>query len=308
MMRRIFKGDNAYVASFLNNIGIAYKKLGQYQQALQPHQESLAMMRRIFKGDHAYVADSLNSIGVIYERLGRYQEALQHYQESLATRKRIFKSDHAYVANSLQNLGLTYAILGQYQQALTHQEEGLAMRKRICKGDHADIAVSLINIGMTYEKLEQYEKALPYAEEAAAMFKKLLPPDHQYVVMSCKLLEIYEARIMPQRASLLSNNNVSLIRVPIGKQQVTMLLCFLTGKAFKAYLRNDNSYIVDAIFKIECISAPSDYVRSLSKKHNIEFSWEEVDAGGYNIILKGVNLEEAGKLVTQRYKEQQRLR
>jgi hypothetical protein len=83
-----------------------------------------------------------------------------------------------------------------------------------------------------------------------------------------------------------------------------MLLCFLTGKAFKAYLRDDDSYIVDAIYKIESTSASSDYVWSLSKKHNIEFSWEEADSGVYNIVLKGVNLKEIGKLVTQRYKEQ----
>ena len=65
----------------LNNIGLVYKSLGQYQEALDYCQQSLAIRQEI--DDRAGGGVSLYNIGSIYGSLGQYQEALDYYQQSL---------------------------------------------------------------------------------------------------------------------------------------------------------------------------------------------------------------------------------
>ncbi|MGB5972830.1 MAG: CHAT domain-containing protein, partial [Nodosilinea sp.] len=85
----------------LNNIGGIYSSLGQYQQALEYYERSLAIRTEI--GDRSGEGVSLNNIGFIYSSLSEPAKALERYQQSLA----IFQSvgDRANEAVSLGNIG-----------------------------------------------------------------------------------------------------------------------------------------------------------------------------------------------------------
>ena len=76
MQKDLFPGNNADVASSLNNMGIALEKVGQYANGLQYKKQALAMRQALFPGNHAGVATSLNSMGIALEKAGQYAEGL----------------------------------------------------------------------------------------------------------------------------------------------------------------------------------------------------------------------------------------
>ncbi len=67
-------GDNAGVATTLNNIGFVYSDLGDKQTALDYFNQSLPLRRQV--GDIAGEARTLNNIGLVYSDLGDKQQAL----------------------------------------------------------------------------------------------------------------------------------------------------------------------------------------------------------------------------------------
>ncbi|MFM6658109.1 MAG: tetratricopeptide repeat protein, partial [Microcystis panniformis] len=101
-----------YTAS-LTSLGNAYNSLGEYQKAIEFHQQSLAITREI--GDRKGEANSYNNLGNVYDSLGEYQKAIEFYQQSLAITREI--GDRGGEANAWFNLGLTYDKLKRISEA-----------------------------------------------------------------------------------------------------------------------------------------------------------------------------------------------
>jgi tetratricopeptide (TPR) repeat protein len=75
-------GDRAGEARTLDNLGIAYERLGRYGEAVTYHEAAVAIRRAI--GDRAGEAESVGNLGFVYSRLGRCAEALAHHEAALA--------------------------------------------------------------------------------------------------------------------------------------------------------------------------------------------------------------------------------
>ena len=64
----------------LNNIGLAYKTLGEHQKALAFYNQALPLWRAV--GGRDGEAATLRSIGSVYESLGEKQKALDFYAQA----------------------------------------------------------------------------------------------------------------------------------------------------------------------------------------------------------------------------------
>jgi len=62
----------------LGNLGIAYGSLGQYEQAIDYHEKSLAIDREIKHRQGE--ATSLNNIGSVYRQLQQTEKAIKKYE------------------------------------------------------------------------------------------------------------------------------------------------------------------------------------------------------------------------------------
>ena len=117
-------------------MGNAYQSLGQYQEAIKFHQQSLEIQRDI--GNRNGEANSLNNLGNAYQSLGEYQEAIEFYQQSLEIQRKI--GNRYGEANSWFNLGNTLSKLKQQSEALEayhharqlYQAMGLDSRVQAC--------------------------------------------------------------------------------------------------------------------------------------------------------------------------------
>jgi tetratricopeptide (TPR) repeat protein len=112
--------ENAYCFCCLGN---AYRALGQYQRAIDFHQQSLEIKREI--GDRGGEAISLGNLGNAYHSLGQYQPAIDFHQQSLAITREI--GDRWWEGGSLVNMGLTLAKLNRRTEALNHFQQAKAI-------------------------------------------------------------------------------------------------------------------------------------------------------------------------------------
>src|SRR6516225_810208 len=70
----------------LNALGIVYRHLGRYADAVAVQRQVLAMRER--RRDDRAIAESLNNLAVVYEKEGKYAPAEELFKRSLALREK----------------------------------------------------------------------------------------------------------------------------------------------------------------------------------------------------------------------------
>ncbi|MCA2510829.1 MAG: tetratricopeptide repeat protein, partial [Microcystis sp. M60BS1] len=155
-----------YAAS-LTSLGNVYHSLGEYQKAIEFHQQSLAITREI--GDREGEAASYNNLGNVYYSLGEYQKAIEFYQQSLAIKREI--GDRGGEASSYGNLGNVYYSLGEYQKAIEFHQQSLAITREI--GDRGGEAYSYMGLGNVYYSLGEYQKAIEFHQQSLAITREI---------------------------------------------------------------------------------------------------------------------------------------
>jgi CHAT domain-containing protein len=140
-------------AASLGGLGNAYDSLGQYQKAIDFHQQSLEIEREI--GNRQGEANSLGNLGAAYDSLGQYQKAINFHQQSLEIEREI--GNRQGEANSLGNLGAAYDSLGQYQKAINFHQQYLKIAREI--GYRQGESIALNNLGNTLLKTNQLAEA-----------------------------------------------------------------------------------------------------------------------------------------------------
>ena len=75
-----------------------YDKQGKYGEALELHEQSVAILIKVLGKDHVDVAASYNNMAGVYSKQGKYGEALELHEQSLAIRIKVLGKDHADVS------------------------------------------------------------------------------------------------------------------------------------------------------------------------------------------------------------------
>ncbi|MEA3317671.1 MAG: tetratricopeptide repeat-containing sensor histidine kinase, partial [Bacteroidota bacterium] len=159
--------DKAGEADILTNLGIVYKDIGEYKQAIKNHEKALAIKEKI--GDKQEIAQTLNNIGSVYLKINNLDNALIYYNKALSIRKEI--NELAQIAQSQNNIALVYKKLGKIDDALKYFSKSLQNRQRT--GNKVHIANSLTNIGNTYWKLNKLDLALKYYLDALELRQEI---------------------------------------------------------------------------------------------------------------------------------------
>ncbi len=146
--------DKKNVANLYNNIGVVYRKQGNYLQALKYHFISLKIKEEI--KDKYGIASSYNNIGNIYLFQSNYKEALKMYFATLHIMEEI--KDETGIASSYNNIGNTYENQGNYPDALKNYLVALKKYEKI--GDREGVANLYGNIGVVYDHHGNHAEAL----------------------------------------------------------------------------------------------------------------------------------------------------
>jgi CHAT domain-containing protein/Tfp pilus assembly protein PilF len=198
-------GDRASEAVTRNNIGSAWSGLGEYQKALDAYTAALDINRSL---DNRWnVAINLNNIAWVYDNLGERRRALRFYQDSLELIRAI--KDQRRLAISLNNIANIQVDLGYYQKAVALHTEALALRRAV--GDVDGEANSLSNLGNAYAKLGEQEKARRHFERALAIHRS---SENRYMMARTlrNLGELYLETGDTQRALTFFNEALNISR------------------------------------------------------------------------------------------------
>jgi len=140
LSRAVAVTDRNWLA--MNNLGVAYNSLGQYQQAIGYFREVLRI-----RPDYA---KAWNNLGDSYTRVGQDQQAIDYFQKALQINPNF--------AEAWYNLGVIYGMLGQYQDAIESFQKSLRI--------NPDIADAWNNMGAIYGNLGKYQQAIDCFTEA----------------------------------------------------------------------------------------------------------------------------------------------
>ena len=156
-------GDRRMEAYSLNEMGLIYSDIGEYQKAL----DSYAQARMLYKliDDRRGQAGILTEFGWVYGTLGEYKKAIDLTEQALEVSRAL--GDRHNDPLLLNNIGADYAYLGDYQKALDLHLQVLAIHR--ARNDRGGQAITLNNIANCYERMGDRQKALDYYGQALVL-------------------------------------------------------------------------------------------------------------------------------------------
>ncbi|WP_197278720.1 tetratricopeptide repeat protein [Pseudanabaena sp. 'Roaring Creek'] len=154
-------------AASLNNLGIVYAYLGQYEKAIEFYQQSLKILDK--SQDHVFQGLVLDNLGTSYRILGKYEKAISFQQRSLEIARSM--KNYQNEAGTLINLGVTYSSLGQYQTSIELHQQSLDIFRKI--NDRRGEGTALINLGNNYRELGDFTKALDFYQQSLVITNQI---------------------------------------------------------------------------------------------------------------------------------------
>ncbi len=170
--------NEKFRALYSAQFGSAKYKLGEYEEAIQLYQQSIAIQEGIQNPNFQDLATAYNCIGLVYNDVGEYSKALSFYEKALDFFERTLSPNHPLLATSYSCIGRVYDSMGEYSKALSFYEKVLDIFERTLPPIHPDFASSYSNIGLMYGNMGEYSKALSFQEKALDIRLRTLPLNH----------------------------------------------------------------------------------------------------------------------------------
>jgi tetratricopeptide (TPR) repeat protein len=155
---------------WLGNLGRAYADLGQIIQAMRCYELALEIDREVDDLNGEWI--DLYNLGNSYLALGQTDRAMSNYEQSLAIAREI--EDLGGEEANLGKLGSCYAILGQVDRAMDHHQQALASAREL--GDRNGMAKHLANLALVLIDQQRYAEAIQHASESVNIADEMNSP------------------------------------------------------------------------------------------------------------------------------------
>jgi len=160
-------GDKRAQAWMENNLGNAYRGLGQFDEALRHFHSALANSEAT--GNHQGEGWTRYNLGNAYRELGRFAEALNHLRQALIIGREL--GERWSEGYTLNMIGDSYRCLGNFDEALRHLLPALVANREM--GHRRGEGFTLTMIGDTHRDRGRFEYALNYYEQALALRREI---------------------------------------------------------------------------------------------------------------------------------------
>ncbi len=190
-------GTPAQKIRALVHLGLADKNLGDFEAALESHQEALALETKLHGKDHLLASRHHHNIGGVLRSMKRYEEALQHYQQALQTRSSALGEAHPTTLMTVNSLGLIELDQGRLaaaQRAFERAEAGLAEAGDLRR------ARALTNLGIVAQRRRRFDVARSHYDEARRLWVEAGGDSHPLAVELAETLERVKRQAKAPRA------------------------------------------------------------------------------------------------------------
>ncbi|WP_375581402.1 tetratricopeptide repeat protein [Marivirga tractuosa] len=178
--------DDYSEIQLLNNLGIAYYGLGDYENTLDYFLLVLDLEKDL--DNPQSLSRAMNNVGIIYDEIGRLDKSVYYYKESLKIKESF--QDSSGISNTMSNLGLLYMKMKKPEKAINYFRQCYKIDKK--SNNVVGIYNSLHNIGIFHKDYGTTDSAIYYIEKALlAVPKGENHYDKTYIIKS--LAESYLA-------------------------------------------------------------------------------------------------------------------
>lgn len=218
-MNRVHSPQNIQGESvYLNNIGLIYQELKQYEKALEIHRKALKIREEINLESEQAISQA--NIGVCYKSLSRFEEAIDAYKKAIALAKSANSMRNFYSFHN--NLASVYQEMENYEQAIAFYK--IALERPVSLGENPKSDLSIFsNLTAAYTKLNQPKLALTYADKGFEIIEKdpklknfagtlyKSAAESHYLLGNSKMGSEYLASFISINDSIFSKNNADAI-------------------------------------------------------------------------------------------------
>jgi tetratricopeptide (TPR) repeat protein len=212
-------------ASLQATLGITYRALGLYREAIPLQEKARDYYLDTFGPEHAETLLAMNNLGNSYFASGRREEALKLREQVLELRRKVSGPENPETIKAMNNVGVSYYEAGRRDEALKLREEVVALRRKVLGPEHTDTLTAMQNLANSYGAADRQDEALKLREEVLAIRRRVSGPEHLYTLMSMGNLAVsYEQVGRPNEALKLREEALAIMRKVSGPEHPDTLM------------------------------------------------------------------------------------
>ncbi|MEO1434995.1 MAG: sensor histidine kinase, partial [Bacteroidota bacterium] len=165
-------------ASALNNIGLLYQEMKNFNDALPYYKKSLAIRKEI--EDTYGISASLMNIGLAFDDMQELDSAKYFFNKSIELKRAI--NDQYGLSRALNNLAVIYRKEKNFDAAEPLFAEALNIKRTM--GDKHTVASSILNLSAMRFMQGRYQSAITLLEEGITISEELKTYNHLFKLYS----------------------------------------------------------------------------------------------------------------------------
>ncbi len=158
--------------------GLVHYHRGEYEQAVQQHQQALRISQALLGERSLPAAENLYNVATSAMALGQFEQARDWLQQVLAVRNQALNPPHEAIADASNAMGSVLRRLGQFAEAQALFREAIAQRQALQQGVHPATATALSNLGVTQINQRAYAAGEQTLMQALALQDLLYTEPH----------------------------------------------------------------------------------------------------------------------------------
>lgn len=180
--------DYTHLATDMNNIGIIWSGIEQYNKAIESYEKALAINKKIKnpKGE----GYALLAIGVVHQAMGQSERSLKYLEQALDIMKKYHEIRGE--GETLRHIGRVYSNLSQYETSLKYYKQALAIHHEIKAITHEVRDLNGIGISnLALGKISDAEKTTIESIQILESIRKEIHSDKERTGFQSTMPDVY---------------------------------------------------------------------------------------------------------------------
>jgi tetratricopeptide (TPR) repeat protein len=166
--------DNLTIANTLNNVGLCYLDVKEYDRSLAFLKKSWEIYEKIneHKNLNPISVDLLSNIGLNYYHLHNYTESIDYFKKGLQIIEKIDSANEnenykmMIKADFYSNIGSSYFEMSKYELSIDYFERAIELYDKL-NSDKSKLKIKNISnkIGLSYFYTNQFGKAVEFLKK-----------------------------------------------------------------------------------------------------------------------------------------------
>lgn len=153
----VFGMDNIEMTSGLNNLGEAYRVMGETKGSERALLKSIEIIEKNLSANNRLTAVSYNNLSMLYSFMKRYEDAEKMAEKALSIFDEAFGKNSSPSINTVQNLGAIYEATGRFMEAKEKYLQSWKIEKDLLEQNFSFLSESEKESYITSIKTNNYQ-------------------------------------------------------------------------------------------------------------------------------------------------------